>query len=268
MTAAPKYSALPAPDTHRVRNLFSGFGAVGLVMATLWWAAIRSGPWEWFNRASYDWTHRLAAPFTEDMAQGEVVIVYLDLQSHLELKQDPLKPWDRNLHARLVRRLTQSGARAVVFDVIFSKAGVDPAIDQAFAEAIQENGRVVLGADLGLATHQVSDLVGTQSRTIDLPLETFRKAAAGWGLVQLPIDHDYTVRKCFDGFPDQQQPSLARFTSDFLNQTPPEDRSQQRWLRYYGPAMTLPSVSYHTALNPNDVPEHGRDCSITATITG
>lgn len=229
---------------------------MGLVMATLWWAAVHAGPWEWFNQASYDWTHRLAAPFLEALSPKEVVIVYIDLQSHLELKQDPLKSWDRSLHARLVRRLTQAGARAVVFDVIFSKAGGDSAIDQGFAEAIREHGHVVLGGDLGLATHQVSDLVGTQSRTVDLPLEVFQKAAAGWGLVQLPIDHDYTVRRCFDGFLDQQQPSLARSTANVLGQTPPDNHSEQHWLRYYGPAMTLPSVSYHTALNPNDVPDH------------
>src|SRR5881296_219161 len=55
-----------------------------------------------------------------DMATRDAVIVYLDEVSFETLKQPLNAPWDRTLHARLVERLTAAGARAVVFDIIFS----------------------------------------------------------------------------------------------------------------------------------------------------
>lgn len=78
------------------------------------------------------------------MDRSPVVIVYLDLTSFLAEKQDPVRPRPRELHARLVRRLVEAGARAVVFDVVFGGPGPDAEADARFAEAIRESGRVIL----------------------------------------------------------------------------------------------------------------------------
>ena len=59
--------------------------------------------------------------------------------------------WDRTLHIQLLDRLTQDGARLVFYDIVFDGPARDPAVDEAFAEAIGRNGRVVLGAALDVA---------------------------------------------------------------------------------------------------------------------
>ena len=51
----------------------------------------------------------------------EVVLVYLDEYSARQLNQQ-FDIWDRNLHVRLLDRLTQDQARLVFYDVIFRSA--------------------------------------------------------------------------------------------------------------------------------------------------
>src|SRR6266496_1619231 len=50
----------------------------------------------------------------------QAVIVYLDEPSATALHQPSEAPWDRSLHAQLLERLKEDGARAEVFDVIFT----------------------------------------------------------------------------------------------------------------------------------------------------
>ena len=98
-------------------------------------------PWSnLFENPSYD---LLFFPRSTAIPE-EAAIVYLDEDSHQELGQKFNQPWDRHLHARLVERLTAAGARAVVFDIVFSDPGSEPAADEHFAAALKANGRVVL----------------------------------------------------------------------------------------------------------------------------
>jgi len=43
----------------------------------------------------------------------------MDDESHDLLNQPELMAWNRSLHAQIIRRLTECGAKAVVFDVLF-----------------------------------------------------------------------------------------------------------------------------------------------------
>ena len=45
----------------------------------------------------------------------------------------------REMHAKLLQRLTAAGARAVVFDIVFSQAGPSADADNAFAKEIRDN---------------------------------------------------------------------------------------------------------------------------------
>ncbi|HXI51714.1 MAG TPA: CHASE2 domain-containing protein, partial [Candidatus Saccharimonadales bacterium] len=111
----------------RLRGLRAAlFGA--LVAVSLGWAFqrphYRMG--DGLRHASYD----LLSVAQGERRADDVVLVYLDEQSHRELQQPLNAPWDRSLHARLVDRLTQAGARAIVFDIVFS----DPNPDRAAAD--------------------------------------------------------------------------------------------------------------------------------------
>ena len=89
-------------------------------------------------RASYDWSQILVAE--AGFSNAPAVIIYLDLDSYFREKQNPAEPWNRALHASLVRRLTAAGAKAVVFDIIFGEPGADAAADSEFTEALRANG--------------------------------------------------------------------------------------------------------------------------------
>ena len=56
-----------------------------------------------------------------------VVIVCVDQQSLDEYyrKERQSWPWPRDFHAQLVRYLTECGAKAIAFDVIFSEQDID-----------------------------------------------------------------------------------------------------------------------------------------------
>ena len=72
----------------------------------------------------------------EPLAEGPVMVVYLDLDSFRAQGLPAAQPWPRQSHAQLLRRLTDAGARAVVFDILFDTAEPDSLADREFADAI------------------------------------------------------------------------------------------------------------------------------------
>ena len=62
------------------------------------------------------------------------VLVFMDEGSHEKLGQPLNAPWNRALHAQLVDKLTAAGAKAIVFDIVFS----DPMPGSAQNRRIEE----------------------------------------------------------------------------------------------------------------------------------
>ncbi len=221
----------------------------------------RHEPWQdTLGQASYDSLHRWHGQFW--LTSSPVVVVYLDLPSYQQHGLDPLKPWPRALHAQLLQRLTSDGARASVFDIVFSGPGTDPEGDAAFAKAIAQNGRVVLAAECNFDAGRVTGDDGVRAfrHSITPPLGEFAKAAAGVGLAIQAIDRDYTIRRYVAGF-SESEVSLSWAAARLLHldhaDQPGEWRDvNHRWLRYYGPASSIPHVRFSEALEPGGVPEH------------
>lgn len=198
-----------------------------------------------------------------DLAEGTpsncpLAIVYLDLESHLKQRQDDDKPWPRELHARLVRRLKSAGAKVVLFDIVFDSPGPDPAADRALADALRDHGNAMLAGELSVSSQSSGE--GAWGRTIKLvtPLEMLRNAAAGWGLSEVGVDDDFAARQHFTGraADGEPHPSLTWAAAGRLQLESvqgEERRREERWLRYYGPPFTLPHVSFSQALNPDGV---------------
>jgi adenylate cyclase len=80
--------------------------------------------------------------------QTPIEVVYLDDVS-LNQARDQYQlsyPWPRETYANAIDFLRQAGARAVVFDFLFTDASSNgPADDQLFAQAIQRQGKVFAG---------------------------------------------------------------------------------------------------------------------------
>ena len=205
-------------------------------------------------RASYDTLHLLGS---QPMGTSPVLIVFLDLPSHQALKLDPSRPWPRGLHAKLLNRLTQAGARAVVFDIVFDSPGSDVSEDLAFAEAMRLNGHVTLAGELAMSSRLPETTEGGRGSTIIRPTETLLSSARSWGLGELRLDDDFGVRRHFGWHPDSETPGLVTATAESLQLTsvPGREENSLRWLRHYGPPFTLPHVSYAQALDAQDAPD-------------
>src|SRR5689334_10011613 len=117
------------------------------------------------QRASYDWLYKLSFLRKPDISQDPVAIVYIDEISQDELKQPRNVPWDRALFARLIDRLRDDGATAVVLDVIFSGKS-KPESDQALETALRENGKVILGVDMASTSDPAGEKETELGKTI------------------------------------------------------------------------------------------------------
>jgi adenylate cyclase len=183
----------------------------------------------------------------------EVEMVYLDDASYQQLHQKYTEPWSRAILTRLVKRMTADGARALVFDVIFSDT-LDPAVDQQFAEALSENGRVIIAFDRVIGYY--NGRAGQQAETKTMPvLQLFNEHAADLGATALfPEDGAY-MRQYQPTFASEQSNSLAWATALLVEPSFNESNSLRHtpfWLNYYGPEFALPSVSLYKAVADND----------------
>ncbi len=207
-------------------------------------------------RASYDGYFAWLGCRSESSTECPVVVVYLDLESHLQEHQDPGRPWPRALYARLLRRLKAAGARAVVFDVVFDQAGADPAEDELLRSAIADHGRVVLAGELRpVSGDSGSGAWGRATRVIP-PYELLRGAAAGWGVGELAVDPDFVVRQFYPGITDPTSPvpSLTAAAGQVLGLAVPAEKTQvTHWLNYYGPPYQIPHRSLSQVLRPGDL---------------
>lgn len=184
----------------------------------------------------------------------DIVLVYLDDKSHQDLQQPYNRTWDRRWHTELIKRLTREGARAVVFDIIFADpSSRDPAIDTAMAKAIEENGRVVLAAEL-----LKSNLGGQNESQLTepvLPHIPFDDACAGVGFSSLLPDYDLEVRKHFhydEG--TELLDSLTWGTARALDleiTKDEENRKTPRYVNYYGPPRSLNWYSFSDVVGPD-----------------
>ena len=198
----------------------------------------------WVN-ASYDALFR----FGGHEITNRVVLLLMDNDSYAEYQQirGPGYRWDRGLHTRLLNRLADDGCPLVVFDVFFRSRG-DPFTDEALAEAMRRQSRIVLMAEQVDVTNP--NVIGLRPA---LPTEPFLSAVGtNWGIARLAPDSDAVVRRHWP-FPDAELfPSLPRVAARLAGaQISP--KAQERWLRYYGPSGAWMSLGYRFALTqPRD----------------
>ncbi|MBI1177305.1 CHASE2 domain-containing protein [bacterium] len=236
-------------------TLAVGVAGIGLLLLRNAWL-----PATLWQHASYDTLHSIGGTDLATIDNAPVVVVYLDLNSYIERDLDPAKPWPRDLHAQLLRRLNAAGARAVVFDIVFGAKGPDARADRALAEAIGDRSNVILAAEYNDKTSVVTDNDndGGKIRSVGRVYSLFSSVASGVGLASLAIDDDRVARRFFAGFASADQPSLAWATAAYLKipVTQGENaivNANRSWIRYYGPATTIPHVSYSQALAPHGV---------------
>lgn len=207
-----------------------------------------------FSRSVVHLSYDLPFLFRPVIVPDEVRMVYLNDDAHRALGQPYDRAWDRGLHAQLVERLTEAGARAIVFDIVFSGPSANPSADERLARALKANGRVILASE-----YTPFAFGAGEGYRVERPHEPLAEAAAGLGITQLAQDEDMQVRRHYHGPVQEPEPvyseswAAARVAGLPLAR---EDaaRGAHRWMNYYCPPGLLPATAIHQALQPNGVP--------------
>jgi len=154
----------------------------------------------------------------------DIVIVSLDTRSGDQLGQGNECMWDRNIYARLLRKLKEDGSRTVILDLVFDRPARTPGEDLALAEAIRAHGKVVLASN-------------------NIPLLATNAAATG--VEQVFPDSDNAVRQLYLArrLPGGGEQVTFTWKAAELEGAPiarhPERRFRFSWINYYAPAVPL-----------------------------
>jgi adenylate cyclase len=177
-------------------------------------------------------------------APEDIVIVAVDEPSFAELGIQ--WPWPRSLHAKLVDRLRDAGARVIAFDIIFAEPST-PEEDAALAHALARAGNVVLGTDLRVIE------TATISQTLRVgPIPMLERVATGIGVVNLVQDSDKVIRTARLSLGD-----FATFATVVAQKAGWSDTpaSNSFLINYLGPSHAVRTVSYSQALTRGDLPD-------------
>ncbi|MBF0230018.1 MAG: adenylate/guanylate cyclase domain-containing protein [Desulfamplus sp.] len=142
----------------------------------------------------------------------DVVIVAIDEPSFKQLKIR--WPWPRTLHAELIEKLSNAGAAAIVFDILFPEKSSDESDDAIFAEAIKKAGNVVLAANLTITGRE-----GYETYFVEEPIEILASAVSAVGMVNFYPDGDGSVRMASNYVDMRPSIALAAATTA-LNRVP------------------------------------------------
>ena len=194
--------------------------------------------WQAMELKAFDLLSVITAPRKSSLP---ITIVGIDEASFTQLGKR--WPWPRDMHARLVDRLAQSGAAVIAFDVMFPEPATKEE-DDAFAKSISAAGNVVLTADH--AYHETS--VTRQWMRMD-PTMQLTQAGAATGLATMSLDRDTVARKM-----SEADDAFWREAIRMLMRTRPGSIEEPyvppgAMMRHLGPPHTFPYVSYYQVLN-------------------
>lgn len=138
---------------------------------------------------------------------NQIVIVAIDDNSLNQLGR--FSSWPRAYHAQLINTLAETGARVIVFDVLFSESAPD---DDKLAASINQAGNVVLPFAGTLETHQPAITGETIALgSVIKPLKPFEEGALAVGHANVIPDADGIVRRLPLIIPNNEhyEPALA-----------------------------------------------------------
>lgn len=232
-----------ASGRHRV----GWIGSVGLVVLGI--LALNPVLGQRIAQASFDLIVRLR-PDGYQPIPTELIVIRMDDESRHALGQRRDSAWDRELHARLIQNLAAADSRAVIVDLFFAEEAPG---DESLARALARHGRVVVSANI--ARRDLSGLGPVEVREAPIPILATNAAAVG--LLNVVVGDDGVARRLLPGLKGGTdigwEPTLSWVAAKLEGQNLAEQRGapvSDLWLNYYGPAGTLPSISYEDALKP------------------
>ncbi|XWX04221.1 CHASE2 domain-containing protein [Aggregatilineales bacterium SYSU G02658] len=166
--------------------------------------------------------------YLDSTPSDQIILVALDNASFAAFGRAP-SSWDRTLYADLVTRLSEAGARAIVFDILFSEPTPQ---DAAFAEALaaarasEARTRIVMaaaGVNISTSIDHPQYNRGIRFETVLLPTPALQAVSDYVGFVNVLPDADSRVRR---------QLSLIQVGSAPLSEPPALSLSLAAYLAY------------------------------------
>ena len=148
--------------------------------------------------------------FLDRSADPRLMIVSIDDAS---LSRIGRWPWDRSVHAELVRRLSDAGAKVIAVDVNFPEVS-NTLHDQEFADAIKLAGNVVLPIELSDVVIENGEYL--QRGEAVQPISQILGAAAASGFTNLPLDADNVSRRMPVVVREKDGSSVKSFAAETL----------------------------------------------------
>ena len=212
--------------------------ALTVLCGLLLWGTPLGEAWE---NASYDYLFT----FWNSPMTNQVAFVRMDNDAYDKLVQHRGQPWDRQIHERLLDKLTEDGTRLVVFDVFFTEEK-NPVTDAALAAAMRRNGHVILASKIIEPKHPE-----LESAYVKPPAGPFKAAAANFGAGKANDEgRGEIVRRHWPFLAPGADPfhSLGWAAAQSLGAHLDEGVEKQ-WLRYYGEKIPAETFSYPLALD-------------------
>lgn len=198
------------------------------------------------NHLAMDWWFQMRGPAN---VPKKVIVVAIDDKSYAELGLSSLKPWPRNMQARLLERLALFGAKTAIIDFVFKEKG-NEIEDERLANAMS-----LLPTFIGrnLVTTSRLGENGLMERSVEWrkPDERFIKAASGVFSVEIRAIGGIVRQFAFDGNLRQIFPPLAPaiFGKKLEKAKLPEPTD---YINFRGPSGAMKSVSFSDALTGDD----------------
>lgn len=254
---------------HRIRSLgrsagrFQPVAVVVVVLIVQWllWtypADRREGVPSWLALTQQVRVPRWLEPKLVDMwfrVRGALpppeglVIVSIDDYSLQALNISRLQPWPREVHARLVNKLADYGARRVIFDLLFQEK-LDEKNNQSLADAMRRIPTAIGRFDMLVAAPGKNS--EPQVLSMD-PLELFQKNADKVIFFGLPSDFDRSHR-LFETRRGEAPWSVPLASAIFDPGTAGKDMPGPRdFINFYGPpGESIKVIPYFKALDDSD----------------
>jgi CHASE2 domain-containing sensor protein/signal transduction histidine kinase len=227
--------------------------------------------WRW------DWLlYDLQMGFMIRPASEDIIVVAVDEKSLEALGR---WPWSRQVHAKLVDRLTQAGARAIVLDILFAEPDRDdPDSDNQLIQSIAASERVFL--PVIMEEHRLGGML-----VESMPLPALSNVAAGLGHVHMELELDGIARGVYlhEGLGQAYWPHLMFTVMNWLEsgeagmRSAPTSRQtlnihtinrhSHRLIPFYGPAGHYHRYSYSQVLKGDFLPNLFKDKIVLVGVT-
>ncbi|MES2932110.1 MAG: CHASE2 domain-containing protein [Pseudomonadota bacterium] len=235
------------------RRLFLEWLGITLILLSLAAGSSLGGWLAPLNDAVFD----LAISMAARPVPADIVLIAIDDASIAQIGK---WPWRRDVHAALIDRLTQQGARAIALDILLTEAAAEPGADLALAQAMRRSGRVILPV--------IGDNGADGAWQALPPIPQLASAAASLGHIEASLDHDGVMRGYhrFGAAATAPQAHLAlqllaladpaRRTESILPQA--AEKAQKPWnansfrrIPFLAPAGSFNTVSYAEVIKGN-----------------